>query len=108
MTHSHLMNVLNSLCNLLEDSPALLFSDPSLVVAILYILLKADSIDILHHQVNVLAVFNKLEHFDYVGVIHLLEGSNFSLDSLLLHGVIEPVLVVDLQGVLLLGLLVGY
>jgi hypothetical protein len=101
------VDVFHGFHNLLEQPSALALAYSPLAVAILHVLLQADSIDELHDQINSLLILNQLHQSHDIGMLQLPQDSYLPLDCFPLHLVIQSVLVVDLQSVLLIWILLS-
>lgn len=65
MSHVNRVEILDALCNLLENFPAQNLRNPSLRIKVLDVLMQRDSIDILSQKVDLLGsvnYFNQLYH----------------------------------------------
>jgi hypothetical protein len=97
------MQILDPFCYLFENPATLSLWDAPLRIYVLAVIVKGYSIHILCHKIDMFGRVNELEHFDGIGVVEALQHSYFSLNSFLLQGIGEFVLLVDFQSIQLLS-----
>jgi len=100
MGNSFTVEVVECLCNLLEEPPASSFLNLSVGTLLLDILMEADSPDVICHDADFLLSFYKVVHFDDVGVVDLLQSHDLALHCFSLHAVIQFWSLVYLYGIL--------
>ena len=82
------MEVIKSLCDLLEESAAHWLFHLAVGALLLDVLVQTNAANVISHDANCLRCFNQIMHLDNVGVINLFQSQNFSLNSLSFHGVV--------------------
>lgn len=100
------MQIFKSLYNLLEKSSTYGFFHHSICTLSLNILVNTYATNIISYDTYLLCRFNEVVHLNNIGMVDLSESYDLPLHGLSLHTIIELYLVINLNGVFLLGLFV--
>ena len=106
MRDTFVMQIIESLSNLLEESAADALLHLPIRALLLHVLVQRYALNVICDKANLLTSFNYIVHSDYVRVIDLLESKYLSLHGLPLHGIIELDFLINFDCTLLHRLLV--
>lgn len=95
------MQVLYSFSYLLEHPSTSRLLDNSILAVLLDMLLQRYTLDIVHHEVDLLRHVDQFVEFDDIGMVQFAHDHDFSLHSFPFHRIIQSVFIVDLQSKLL-------
>jgi len=106
MDNVHGVKISNSLAELLEEEPCLVFAQGFLLALTFNVLEQAHSIHKLLDQVDFLRSFKVLNQLYYIGMVHFLHACDFPLHCFPFCGIVQFKLWIDFDSHLLLGLFV--